>query len=75
MRRTCRRIAATGLLALAMTGAGAGVAAAEPAVWLVPGVDGGPLLGPTVGLPTRLLAPVDGLLTALETRSGEEIPR
>ncbi|GAA4857814.1 hypothetical protein [Saccharopolyspora rosea] len=68
MRGICRRIAATGLLALALTGAGTGVAAASPAVWLVPGVDAGPLLGPAIGLPTQLLAPVDGLLTALEPR-------
>jgi len=61
MSKQIRRIAATAaatLTACLLTG---GVATAEP-IWVVPGVDLGPLLGPTVQLPTQLLRPVFDVL-------------
>jgi hypothetical protein len=35
------------------------------AIWLIPGVDLGALLGPTVQAPTELLAPVFNLITPI----------
>lgn len=35
------------------------------AIWLIPGVDLGGLLGPTVQAPTELLAPVFNLITPI----------
>lgn len=66
-----RRVVSRALVAAAFgavaLGVGGGVASADDgtAIWLLPGVDAGALLGPTVGLPTALLAPVDGVLTYL----------
>ncbi|MDA3643642.1 hypothetical protein LZ318_12635 [Saccharopolyspora indica] len=61
MSATIRRlaaVAATAITACLLTG---GVATAEP-IWLLPGVDVGPLLEPSVQLPTQLLAPVFDVL-------------
>ncbi|MEV7550810.1 hypothetical protein AB0N89_14390 [Amycolatopsis sp. NPDC089917] len=74
-----KRIAARVLLPLAVAGAlsglAGGVASADPlpgpptgggpAVWLIPGVDLGSLLGPTVPVPTDLLAPIYGIITPI----------
>ncbi|QXV60052.1 hypothetical protein [Amycolatopsis sp. TNS106] len=72
-----KRIAARVLLPLAVAGAlsglAGGVASADPlptgggapALWLIPGVDLGGPLGPTVPLPTDLLAPIYGLITPI----------
>jgi hypothetical protein len=61
-----------GLVAAAMLAIGAGSASAAPAtpatseagvpIWVLPGLDLGWLLGPTVPVPTQALAPIDGLL-------------
>ncbi|MET7994532.1 hypothetical protein ABZU76_26935 [Amycolatopsis sp. NPDC005232] len=59
-----RRILLTLAAAAVFTGLGAGVADAEPAVWAVPGVDLGGVLGP-LGQPVGLLAPVFGLITTV----------
>ncbi|MEV4596600.1 hypothetical protein AB0K15_04275 [Amycolatopsis sp. NPDC049253] len=59
-----RRILLTLAAAALFTGLGAGVADAEPAVWAVPGVDLGGVLGP-LGQPVDLLAPVFGLITTV----------
>jgi len=67
MSKKLSRATASVVAALALTGMGAGVAHADPpSIWVIPGVDGGGLLSPAVGLPTAALAPVDGLLTALD---------
>ncbi len=63
---------ATGIAAAALT-ATAGAANAEsetpveepPAVHVLPGLDLGPVLGPTAEVPAIALAPVHGLLTAI----------
>ncbi|MGW4127112.1 hypothetical protein [Amycolatopsis japonica] len=74
-----KRIAARVLLPLALAGALsglAGVASADPlpglptgggnpAVWLIPGLDLGGLLGPTVPVPTDVLAPIYGIITPI----------
>ncbi|UQS21431.1 hypothetical protein L1857_00600 [Amycolatopsis thermalba] len=66
MRRSVVRVLAGGVIAAAALGLGGGVASAdEVPIWVVPGVDAGPLLDPTIGLPTTALAPVYGLLTEL----------
>lgn len=57
MPKTIRRfvaVAATALAACLLTG---GVATAEP-IWVLPGVDLGAALAPTVQLPTQVLQPV-----------------
>jgi hypothetical protein len=36
---------------------------ANPIIWLLPGVDLGPVLDSTVGIPAQVFGPVDGLLT------------
>ncbi|WP_243769671.1 hypothetical protein [Amycolatopsis acidicola] len=64
MRRVVSRVLVAGAVGAAVLALGSGVAgAAEVPIWVVPGVDGGSLLDPTVNLPTALLAPVDSLLT------------
>lgn len=75
-----KRIAARVLLPLAVAGAlsglAGGVASAaplpglptgggDPAVWLIPGVDLGGLLGPAVAVPTDVLAPIFGIVTPI----------
>lgn len=35
------------------------------AIWLIPGLDLGSLLGPSIAAPTELLAPVYGLVTLI----------
>ncbi|MFI5562962.1 hypothetical protein ACIA2T_27085 [Amycolatopsis japonica] len=73
-----KRIAARVLLPLALVGAlsglAGGVASADPlpglhaggpAVWLIPGLDLGGLLGPTVPVPTDVLAPIYGIITPI----------
>ncbi|MEW2500875.1 hypothetical protein AB0878_10370 [Amycolatopsis sp. NPDC047767] len=57
-----RRILLTLTAAAVFTALGAGVADADPAVWALPGVDLGGVLGP-VGQPVALLAPAFGLIT------------
>lgn len=68
MKRTAARILLPLAAAAAFTGVAAGVAdaapAGPPAVWVVPGLDLGSVLGP-VGQPLDLLSPVYGVLTAL----------
>jgi hypothetical protein len=74
MKRMTARIllplAAAGVLA----GLAGGVAAAAPAtpaaapapaIWALPGLDLGSLLGPSVAAPTEVLAPVYGLITLI----------
>ena len=52
-----------GLLTAALLAVGAGSASADTLpIWALPGLDVGTLLGPTVPVPTSVLAPVDGLL-------------
>jgi hypothetical protein len=75
-----KRIAARVLLPLAAAGALSGLAGGiasadtlpglpaaggDPAVWLVPGVDLGGLLGPAVPVPTDALAPIFGIITPI----------
>ncbi|ONF66101.1 hypothetical protein [Amycolatopsis keratiniphila] len=73
-----KRIAARVLLPLAVAGAlsglAGGVASADPlpglptggpGVWLIPGLDLGGLLGPTVPVPTDVLAPIYGIITPI----------
>ncbi|RSN57511.1 hypothetical protein DMH01_26305 [Amycolatopsis sp. WAC 04182] len=72
-----KRITARVLLPLAVAGAlsglAGGVASADPlptggdgpAVWLIPGLDLGGLLGPTVPVPTDVLAPIYGIITPI----------
>jgi hypothetical protein len=69
MTRLLARTLLGGAVALALTGAGAGMANADPApapgdtaIWLVPGLDGGGLLGPSIPAPTEVLAPIFGVL-------------
>ncbi|TVT21955.1 hypothetical protein FNH06_15195 [Amycolatopsis acidiphila] len=55
-----------GVAGAAVLALGGGVASAdEIPVWVVPGVDAGSLLDPTIGLPAGALGPVDSLLTYL----------
>ncbi|KAA5831087.1 hypothetical protein ABT337_20430 [Saccharopolyspora hirsuta] len=61
MSATIRRLAAASATALAACLLTGGVATAEP-IWVLPGVDLGPLLEPTVQLPTQLLAPIYDVL-------------
>ncbi|WP_410577474.1 hypothetical protein [Amycolatopsis sp. lyj-108] len=75
-----KRIAARVLLPLAVAGAlsglAGGVASADPlpglptggggpALWLIPGVDLGGLLGGAVPVPTDVLAPIYGIITPI----------
>ncbi|MEU6270564.1 hypothetical protein [Saccharopolyspora shandongensis] len=57
MATSIRRFAAATATALAACLLTGGVATAEP-IWVLPGVDLGAVLGPTVQLPTQLLQPV-----------------
>ena len=58
-----KKVLTVALLSAALLAAGAGVASADPLpIWALPGLDVGSLLGPTVPVPTQVLAPVDGLL-------------
>ncbi len=63
-----KKVLTVGLLSAALLALGAGVASADPQpnyplpIWALPGLDVGSLLGPTVPVPTQVLAPVDGLL-------------
>ncbi|MER7011185.1 hypothetical protein ABT324_07140 [Saccharopolyspora sp. NPDC000359] len=61
MSATIRRLAAASAAALTACLLTGGVATAEP-IWVLPGVDLGPLLEPAVQLPTQLLAPVHDVL-------------
>ncbi|GAA0519636.1 hypothetical protein GCM10011581_09590 [Saccharopolyspora subtropica] len=61
MTRSPARIAATAASVLVACLLTSGVANAVP-IWVLPGVDLGPVLGPTVQLPTQLLQPVFDLL-------------
>ena len=76
MKKSVGRIVAGATLALVVTGLAGGVADAAPLIvqpadnsgvpiWLLPGVDLGPILDATIGLPQSALAPVSGLLTFL----------
>ena len=66
MRNVVSRVLLAGAVGVAAVVLGSGVAAAdEVPVWVVPGVDAGSLLDPTIGLPASALAPLDGLLTYL----------
>ena len=66
MSKNLARLTAATVTSLALLGLGAGVAQADPpSIWVIPGVDAGGLLSPTVGLPTAALNPVVGLLDAL----------
>jgi hypothetical protein len=58
-----KRVVITTVAAAAMVLLGAGTAnAADFPIWALPGLDIGSVLGPTVPVPTEVLAPVDGLL-------------
>ncbi|QUQ71137.1 hypothetical protein [Kutzneria sp. CA-103260] len=58
-----KKVLTVGLLSAALLAAGAGVASADTLpIWALPGLDVGSVLGPTVPVPTQVLAPVDGLL-------------
>ncbi|GAA4619221.1 hypothetical protein [Saccharopolyspora hordei] len=61
MSTTIRRLAAVWAAVITACLFTGGVATAEP-IWLLPGVDLGPLLEPTVQLPTELLAPIFDIL-------------
>lgn len=61
MSATIRRIAAVAAAAITTCLLTGGVATAEP-IWVLPGVDLGPLLEPSVQLPAQLLAPVFDVL-------------
>ncbi|TWG08839.1 hypothetical protein [Saccharopolyspora dendranthemae] len=64
MSQSVRRVAATAAIALSTVLLTGGVAHADDtSIWLVPGVDLGPVLGLTVDLPAKLLAPVVDLLS------------
>ncbi|HVV08874.1 hypothetical protein [Amycolatopsis sp.] len=66
MRRVVSRALVAGAVGAAVFALGSGIASAdETPIWLVPGVDAGSVLDPTIGLPTAALAPVDSLLTFL----------
>jgi hypothetical protein len=78
MKRPFARVLVGGAITLALAGIGMGTATAAPpqqpapppnnppSVWLVPGVDLGPVLGWTTNLPVEALYPVDWTLTQLE---------
>lgn len=40
-------------------------AAPATAIWVIPGLDLGSLLGPSIAAPTQVLAPVYGLITLI----------
>lgn len=61
MSQSIRRAATAVTLALSAVLVTGGVANAE-SVWLLPGVDLGAVLTPTIQLPTQLLAPVVAIL-------------
>ncbi|WP_026360392.1 hypothetical protein [Amycolatopsis nigrescens] len=70
MKRTVSRVLVSVAAAAAFSGIAGGVADAAPApaaqetpIWLLPGVDLGGLLEPTVNLPAQLLAPVFDVIT------------
>ncbi|GAA3537834.1 hypothetical protein GCM10022222_21820 [Amycolatopsis ultiminotia] len=75
MKRTAARILLPLVLAGGFAGVAGGVASAAtqeppaasepPAIWVVPGLDAGSLLAPTVQAPTQLLAPVVNLITPI----------
>jgi hypothetical protein len=68
MKKTLSRIlvpCAGVAVAMVLGGGVAGAADASTPVWVLPGVDLGPVLSPTIGAPTQLLAPVDAALTLL----------
>lgn len=70
MRKVVSRLLVTAAVGAAVLGVTGGVASADDGsgstpIWVLPGVDAGSLLGPAVGLPTELLAPIDGVLTYL----------
>jgi hypothetical protein len=61
MKKTITRLLATGIAVAALSVAAGGVAVADVPVWVAPGVDLGPVLDPTVGIPGGL-APLFELL-------------
>ncbi|TCP47890.1 hypothetical protein EV191_11195 [Tamaricihabitans halophyticus] len=68
MRKTSRVLVVMASTA-ALFGIGAGAASAEAVesstpVWALPGVDIGPLAAPLATVPTEVLAPVYGVITA-----------
>ncbi|MFF5987647.1 hypothetical protein [Prauserella flavalba] len=67
LTRAAARVAASLALTAGALGLAGGVAAAEPAapIWLLPGADVGPLLGPVAGVPADVLAPIYSVLTVL----------
>ncbi|GAA1946420.1 hypothetical protein [Amycolatopsis minnesotensis] len=72
MKRIAVRAAVTVAAAAAFAGVAGGVADAAPShaqegtpIWLLPGVDVGPLLDPAILAPANLLAPVYGLITLI----------
>lgn len=66
VRKVVSRALVVGVLSAGALGLGAGVASAdETPIWVVPGVDLGSVLDPTVGLPAGALGPVDSVLTYL----------
>lgn len=64
MKNQIRRTAVIALLCAltALLGSGAALAEGEVPVWVLPGLDLGPVLDPTIPLPTDLLRPIVGLL-------------
>lgn len=68
--KTVSRVLTTGfaVATLSLTATGVASAAEQTSqntpIWLIPGVDLGPVLGPTTGLP-EALAPVFGLLSLI----------
>ena len=75
MKKSIVRIVAGTAVALAAVAVTGGIASAAPAaptptattssdtpIWLIPGVDLGSILDPTIGIPAQVFAPVDGLL-------------
>lgn len=74
MKRMTARILLPLAAAGVLFGLAGGVADAAPAapaadpgtaIWAIPGLDLGSLLGPTVGAPTQVLAPVFGIITLI----------
>jgi hypothetical protein len=64
VRKVVSRVLVAGAVGAVALGLGGGVAGAaeETPIWVVPGVDAGSLLAPTVSLPTSALSGLDGLL-------------
>lgn len=68
MKKIAARILIPFAAAAVLLGLSGGVASAAPVVqdtpiWALPGLDVGGLLGPLVGAPTELLAPIYCLIT------------